>query len=98
MISIKPVSQNDPFPIRANVELESNVTEESDLHSEKHQSLTTATPLGMTKNCKSLLPHGNNLICDNVDAFSNATDLMCRMHSDAIDSIPEGSQSLVPKK
>jgi hypothetical protein len=36
IIATKPVPQNALFPIRDNLDLDSNITEESDLQPEKH--------------------------------------------------------------
>jgi hypothetical protein len=43
MISTKPIRANANFPIRDNLDPVSNVTEESDLQSEKHLSSKTST-------------------------------------------------------
>jgi hypothetical protein len=46
MISINPVPANAHFSIRDNIDPDSNVTEESDMHQEKHPSPTTSTDEG----------------------------------------------------
>jgi hypothetical protein len=47
MISIKPVPENAFASIRDNLELHSNVIEESDLHKEKHHSPKNSTDAGI---------------------------------------------------
>jgi hypothetical protein len=101
MISTKPVPSNARHPICNNFDPDSNVTEESNPHFEKHLSLKTSTDPGRKTNSRSIFVNYNNSIRDNVDPVSIATDFSCRMqekHSEAIDSIPEGSQSLRLKK
>jgi hypothetical protein len=46
MISNKSVLMNAPVSIRDNLDPDSNVTEESDLHQEKHLSPQTSTDEG----------------------------------------------------
>jgi hypothetical protein len=46
MISINPVSPNARPSIRDNLDLDSNLTEESDLHSEKHFSFNNSIDEG----------------------------------------------------
>jgi hypothetical protein len=46
MISTKQVFWNAHFSIRDNLDSDSNVTEESDLHSEKQHSPKTSTDVG----------------------------------------------------
>jgi hypothetical protein len=98
MISTKPVSLNAHLSIRDNLDPDSNLTEESDLHLEKHLSLKSSTDLGMKKYFRLLYVNDNDSIRDNFDGFSIPTDFICRMHSEAIDSISEGSQSLIFEK
>jgi hypothetical protein len=60
MISIKPVRKNANSSIRDNLDSDSNVTEESDPHSEKHLAPENTTEFGMVRNLTSV--------------FSNASD------------------------
>jgi hypothetical protein len=46
MISIEPVSLNTHTSIRDNLEPDSNVIEESDLHKEKHPAPNNSTDAG----------------------------------------------------
>jgi hypothetical protein len=98
MISNKPVRWKASLSIRDNLDPDSNATEESDSHLEKQFSPNNSTDAGMRTNSRSLFVNAINPIRDNFETFSITTDLMYRMHSEAMDSIPEGSQSLIPKK
>jgi hypothetical protein len=55
MISIKPVSLNPYFSIRDNLDPDSNITEKSDLHSEKQLSPKTSTDAGTIISTKPVL-------------------------------------------
>jgi hypothetical protein len=80
-----------------NLEPDSNLTEDGDCHLEKHSSLKTSIDVGMRISSNSLFVNANNSILSNFEAFSIATELICRMHSEVKDSICERSQSLTSK-
>jgi hypothetical protein len=74
MISIKPVSWNPSFSIGYLLDINSNLTEESDLHSEKHFSLKTSTDEAPMISIKRLLWNASFSIRDNLDPDSNVTE------------------------
>jgi hypothetical protein len=74
MISIKPVLQNPSFSIRDNLDPDSNVTQESELQSEKHPSPKTSTDAGRMISNKPVPLNANASIRDNLDPDSNPTD------------------------
>jgi hypothetical protein len=74
MISIKPVRKNANASIRDNLDLDSNVTEESDPHSMKHFSPKTSTDEGRMISIKPVLTNANPSIRDNLDSDSNVTE------------------------
>jgi hypothetical protein len=53
-ISTKPVRLNAPTSIRENLDPDSNVPEESDLHTEKHYSPKTSTDAGIIISTKAV--------------------------------------------
>jgi hypothetical protein len=65
IISTKPVSENALNSIRDNLEHDSNLTEESDLHSTKHSSLKNSTFEGIIIRIKSVLQNVRFPIRDN---------------------------------
>jgi hypothetical protein len=54
MISINPVPMNPQTSIRDNFDPDSNVTEQSDRHSEKHLKPKTSTEPGKVTNLRSV--------------------------------------------
>jgi hypothetical protein len=74
MISIKPVQPNACFSIRDNIDPDSNVTEESDLHQQKHPSPKTSTDEGRMISTKPVPRNASFSIRDSIDPDSNVTE------------------------
>jgi hypothetical protein len=74
MISIKKVPMNAFFPIRDNLDADSNVTEESDLHPEKHLTPKTSTDEGRMILTKPVPRNTSVSIRSNFDPDSNVTE------------------------
>jgi hypothetical protein len=101
MIPIKPVPRNTDFSIRDNLDSDSNVTQESDLHSKKHFQSRISSDAGKVTHLKRLLQNVSFPISFNFDTISNAIDLMrvCReIHLEGMISIVEGIQSRLPEE
>jgi hypothetical protein len=62
------------LPIRDNLDPDSNVIEESDLHSEKHISPKTSTDAGRMISTKPVLENARDAIRDNFEMDSNPTE------------------------
>jgi hypothetical protein len=67
MISIKPVPANAHLSIRDNLDPDANVTEESDLHSEKQYAPKTSTDAGTWTNVTPPFQDASFLIRCNID-------------------------------
>jgi hypothetical protein len=92
---------NAIFSIRDNLESDSNVTEESDVQEEKHDSLKTSTDAGMVTNLRPVFENASDSIRSNLDLFSITTDLMDLFSETVFDEINlsgEGSHSRLTKK
>jgi hypothetical protein len=74
MILTKLVAQNARFSIRDNLDPDSNVTEDSDPHSEKQHSHKTSTNEGTMISTKLIPKNAHPSIRDNLDPDSNVTD------------------------
>jgi hypothetical protein len=74
MISITPLQLNASFSIRDNLDPDSNVTEESDRHSEKHLSPNTSIDEGRMISTKPVLWKSSPIIVDNLDSDSNVIE------------------------
>jgi hypothetical protein len=74
MISNKSVSLNANISIRDNLDPDSNVTEESDLHLLKHLSYKISTDEGRMISNKPVPLNANISIRDNLDPDSNVTE------------------------
>jgi hypothetical protein len=74
MISTKPIPQNAHGPIRDNLDLDSNVTEQSDPHPEKHLSPKTSIDAGKMISTKPLPQNELGAIRDNLVTDSNVTE------------------------
>jgi hypothetical protein len=101
MISIKPASLNAQFTISDNLDPDSNVTEESDLHLHKHSVFKTSTDAGIWTNFKPVFENIPLSICFNLEPFSKTTDVnlsLPEMLSDEMNSIREGIQRVLPEK
>jgi hypothetical protein len=100
MISIKPVPQNAFASIRDNLEPDSNVTEESEMHSEKQLSAKTSTDAGIWTNFK---PVFENILVPRLsmfDSLSKTTDLSSSFFEtlcDAINLVGDGSHRMLPE-
>jgi hypothetical protein len=75
IISIKTVSRNASFAICDNLELDSNLPEESNPHLEKQFSPNTSTDEGIIISIKPVPLNAHSSICDNLAPDSNATEL-----------------------
>jgi hypothetical protein len=71
MISIKPVPQNASISIRDNLELDSNVIEESDLQFEKHRPPKNSTDSGIMISIKPVPENASASTRDNLELHSN---------------------------
>jgi hypothetical protein len=76
MISIKPVLKNADSSICDNLDLDSNVTKESNSHTEKHSALKTSIDVGIMTDFRSVSENAFFSIFNNFDPNSNAIDLM----------------------
>jgi hypothetical protein len=65
MISTKSISRNDSFSIRENLDPDSNRTDESDLHSEKHEFPMNSTDEGRVRFVKPVEENASPAIRDN---------------------------------
>jgi hypothetical protein len=74
MISIKRVRENAIVSICDNLELDSNVIEESDSHSEKHHLPKTSTDAGTMTSIKPVRPNARDPMRDNLDPDSNVIE------------------------
>jgi hypothetical protein len=101
MISINPVLQNAPLSSCDNFEPLSNRTEESDSHSEKHHSPKIRSDAGIIGNVKFVnekVIGSMRFKFDRHSKTSEVNSLFSEMLFEAIDLIPDGSQSLSPWK
>jgi hypothetical protein len=74
MISTKPVSRNASASIRDNLDPDSNVTEESDLHSEKQSAPKFSTDEEIIISTKPVSRNASCSIRENIDPDSNLTE------------------------
>jgi hypothetical protein len=74
MISTRTVPTNAKLLIRDNLDPDSNVTEESDLHPEKQFSPNTPTDAGITISSRPISLNANPQIRDNLEPDSNVTE------------------------
>jgi hypothetical protein len=74
MISAKRVQMDTAFSIRDNLDPDSKVTEESDLHSEKHPLPKFSTDEGRMISTNTVSMNAQPSIRDNRDPDSNVTD------------------------
>jgi hypothetical protein len=74
MISTKPVSANTPSSIRNNLDPDSNLIEESDLHQEKQNPPKNSTDAGRMISTKPVPLNAESSIRDNLDLDSNVTE------------------------
>jgi hypothetical protein len=74
MISTKPVPRNAFFLIRDNLDPDSNRTEESDPHPEKHSLPNISTDAGITIPTNPVSVNVHLSIRDNLDPDSNLTE------------------------
>jgi hypothetical protein len=74
-IVVKPLHANADSSIRCNFELDSNVTDESDLQKEKHDLHTTSTDAGTSIVFKPVHANASSSIRCNFEFNSNVTDI-----------------------
>jgi hypothetical protein len=74
-------------PTSRNLDPDSNVTEESDLHSQEHQIPKTSTDAGRMISIKPVRENASSPIRDNFDPDSNATE----------ESNPQSKKHFTPK-
>jgi hypothetical protein len=74
MISTKSISENAYTSIPDNLDLDSNITEESDLHEKKEPSLKISTDTGRIISTKPVPLNADFSIRDNLDPDSNLAE------------------------
>jgi hypothetical protein len=73
-ISTRPVLKKACNPIRGNLDFDSNITEENDLHFERHLSPKASTDVARMASAERVLRNASLFICENFGVDSNVTD------------------------